>query len=214
MIRYGFSLICVLVSGLLVLGCNDSDRSKSFAPGFQITTTNLPNSSVGSVMSQSLTTQDGQAPYTWALAAGSLPQDVSLTQTGVLGGTVGSSGTFNFRVRVTDGVGSQAERDLVLLVSAQPVQWNAGSPFNTGTVGQQYGGNLNQSITGGTTPVTFTVVTGALPGGIALDETTGALTGAPTTAGNFSVSVRATSAPDPVTGGRSMAELGTFFLVN
>jgi len=206
--------VFLLLFGVGFLGCSDSDRSKSFPPGFQVTTTNLPTSSVGAVLSETLATQNGQAPYTWALASGSLPQGVGVSQTGVLGGNVGTSGSFSFRVRVTDGAGTQAERDLALLVTAQPVRWNAGSPFNPGTVGQQYGGNLNQSVTGGTAPITFSVVSGALPSGIMLDGTTGAVIGTPTTAGNFSVSVRAISAPDLVTGGRSQAEFGTFFLVN
>lgn len=207
----------LLLLGALVLGCNDSKRSNVIPPpaGFQVSTSSLPNGTDTRAYSTTLATANGQTPYTWAIISGSPPPGVTIGPTdGVLSGTVTSPGSYNFRVRVTDGDGEQAERDLTILVSAEPVAWNAGSPFNPGTVGAAYGGNLNQSITGGTAPVTFTVVQGALPPGITLDENTGFVSGTPTQAGTFSVSVRATSAPDPVTGVQAQAEKGTNFVVN
>lgn len=217
MIRFGLSALFSTFLGLLVMGCGDSGGSGgSSAPqgGIQVATANLTPTSAGATLATSLTEQNSVSPVTWSVVSGSLPSGVTLAPNGVLSGTVGSAGAFNFRVRVTDAKGAQAERDLTLLVSAQALQWNPGTPFNTGTVGQQYGGNLNQSLTGGTNPITFEIVQGALPPGIVLDPATGALTGTPTAAGNFSVSIRATSAPDPTTNGRTQAEKGTFFLVN
>ncbi|MGH9935773.1 MAG: putative Ig domain-containing protein, partial [Blastocatellia bacterium] len=54
----------------------------------------------------------------------------------------------------------------------------------------------NQTIaaTGGASPYNFSVSAGALPTGLTLNATTGALSGTPTTAGNYSFSVRVTDA--------------------
>lgn len=43
----------------------------------------------------------------------------------------------------------------------------------------------------GTKPITFTLLSGALPAGLTLDEETGAITGAPFTSGSFTITVRA-----------------------
>jgi len=46
------------------------------------------------------------------------------------------------------------------------------------------------TVTGGSPPYTWQIAGGALPGGIALNPTTGALIGAPTVSGNFSATVQ------------------------
>ncbi|QKZ14738.1 putative Ig domain-containing protein [Spirosoma sp. KUDC1026] len=50
------------------------------------------------------------------------------------------------------------------------------------------------TVTGGSSPYSFSVVEGSLPGGLSLDGGTGALSGTPTQAGSYSVIVRATDA--------------------
>ena len=207
--------VFLLLFGTCFLGCGDKSRSNYFPPGFQVTTTSLPNTSVGSVVSETITTQNGQAPYTWAVVSGALPPGLSLGMAdGVVGGTPTTAGTYNFRTRVTDGTGAQAERDLTLLVGSEPVEWNPGNPFNPGMVGQQFATNLNQAVTGGVSPITFQIVSGSLPPGLTLDESTGFVGGTPTTAGTFSVNIRAISSPDPVTSAASQAELGTSITIN
>jgi hypothetical protein len=60
------------------------------------------------------------------------------------------------------------------------------------TVGTPY--NQTVSASGGTGPYTFAVSSGALPGGLILNAATGAITGTPTTAATFTVSITATDA--------------------
>lgn len=217
MVRSSAVFACVFLSGLIVVGCGDSKRSNAFAslpPGLQITTSSLPNGNAGSAYNQTLEATNGQAPYTWAVISGSLPSGLDLdTASGLVSGTPTTSGSSSFRTRVTDGAGTRSERDFLILVGAAPVQWNPGAGLNPGTVGQQYGTNLNQSVSGGTQPITFEVVQGALPPGITLTQA-GFLSGTPTQAGSYQITFRATSAPDPSTGARSQADLGTTFVVN
>ena len=61
-----------------------------------------------------------------------------------------------------------------------------------GTAGVAY--NQIVTATGGTAPYTFTVSAGALPPGLALNGSTGAITGSPTTPGTFNFSITATDA--------------------
>jgi len=218
MIRSGLVLAFLLISGLAFLGCGDSGGSSFTAPpngsGFQITTTGFPTATVGEVVSASISTANGQAPYTYAVVAGGLPPTVGLNNTnGTLSGTVTTAGSFDFTMRVTDGSGAQAERALTWEVSDPPVEWNPGFTFPSGTVNQQYVLNLNQAVSGGTQPLTFAVVSGSLPQGLTLTSD-GLLSGTPTSAGTESVIVSVTSSPDPGTGTRSQAQYGGDITIN
>ena len=55
------------------------------------------------------------------------------------------------------------------------------SPLTNGIVGTAYSQTL--AATGGTTPYTWSITTGILPAGLALNASSGAITGTPTTAG-------------------------------
>ncbi len=61
-----------------------------------------------------------------------------------------------------------------------------------GTVGTPY--NQTVSASGGTSPYTFSVSSGALPTNLVLNSATGAITGTPTTAGTFTFTITATDA--------------------
>lgn len=67
-----------------------------------ITTTSLPNASVGVAYSQSLTATGGEGTLVWSIVSGSLPSGLSLSSAGVISGTPTSSGTSNFTVQVED----------------------------------------------------------------------------------------------------------------
>lgn len=68
----------------------------------EITTTSLPNGSVGVAYSQSLAATGGEGTLVWSVASGSLPAGLSLSSAGVISGTPTTGGTSNFTVQVED----------------------------------------------------------------------------------------------------------------
>ena len=75
----------------------------SITPGVAVTTTKLPDVTVGQAYHGSLAAAGGKQPYHWKLASGSLPSGLSLTaNTGAISGMPTTTGTFAFTVRVTD----------------------------------------------------------------------------------------------------------------
>jgi len=78
-----------------------------------------------------------------------------------------------------------------LTVQAAPLVITTTS-MPTGTVRVAYSATL--LATGGTTPYTWSVANGSLPGGLALNAATGALTGTPTNTGTFTFTARVSDA--------------------
>lgn len=71
----------------------------------------LPNGTVGTAYSQTITASGGTSPYTFAKTAGTLPTSLTLTSGGLLSGTPSATGTYSFTVTATDSAthtGSQA----------------------------------------------------------------------------------------------------------
>jgi hypothetical protein len=83
----------------------------------------------------------------------------------------------------------------LLTVQAQAVAITTTSLPN-GVANAAYSATLTAS--GGTPPYTWSIASGALPTGLALNATSGAITGTPTTAGAFSFTAQATDAGSPV----------------
>ena len=79
------------------------------ATALAITTTSLPNGSVGQAYSQSLVASGGTLPYSWSLASGALPAGLSLNAgTGAIIGTPTTAATSNFTVQVLDSANPAA----------------------------------------------------------------------------------------------------------
>jgi hypothetical protein len=156
--------------------------------------TTLPNATVAAAYSQTITATGGNGgPYTFAVTAGALPAGLTLATTGALTGTPTAGGTFNFTVTATDSspapgpfTGTQA----YTLVVNPPTLVLPPTTLPGGTTGVAYTASLTPA-TGGTSPYTYAVTAGALPGGIAMSNA-GAFTGTPTAAGSFNFTVTAT----------------------
>ena len=91
-------------------------------PALAVTTTGLPEATVGSPYQATLAAFGGQPPYDWSLTAGALPAGLVLnTVSGTVSGTSASPGTADFTARVTDALGATA--DAALSLTVQPARF-------------------------------------------------------------------------------------------
>ncbi len=110
--------------------------------------------------------------------------------TGAITGTPTATGTANFTVRVADSLGISASKALSIEVVDHPDITT--TSLAAVTVGQSV--STAVAATNGTTPYTWSVSTGALPAGLTLNPSTGAITGTPTGAETASFTVKVTDA--------------------
>lgn len=151
-----------------------------------ITTTTFPDGVTGTAYSATVAAS-GTPAISYAVSAGALPAGVTLDPaTGALSGTPTAPGTFTFTLTATNSAGSDSHAYTVVV--RQPPQ------VTTTTLpdGVTLTGYAASVVATGTAPITYVVTAGSLPPGIVLGAS-GALTGTPTTAGTFTVTVTATN---------------------
>jgi hypothetical protein len=163
-------------------------------PPLVISTTSLANGIVNAAYSATLAATGGTPPYTaWSVSAGSLPPGLTLhSATGVIDGTPTSYGTFDFTVQVTDSTTPplNTTKSFTVVIAPPPIVISTTS-LPGGVVNSVYPGATLEA-TGGASPITWAVTTGALPAGLTLNNATGVISGTPTAAGTFDFTVTAT----------------------
>jgi hypothetical protein len=162
-----------------------------------VTTPSLPDAAIGQAYTSPALTASGGTVSSWSLASGTLPAGLTLASNGVISGTPTQSGTFSFAVQA-NGSPNNDTRPLSIFVLA-PLELQsltgAKAPTSGWTSKAAVGAALTTGVTavGGRGPYAFASA-GALPPGVTLNPTTGAITGAGTTAGRYSSTVTVTDA--------------------
>src|SRR4029079_2963375 len=72
------------------------------APALTVSTSSLPNGTVGAAYGQTLSATGGTGGYSWSVTNGSLPAGLSLAADGTISGTPTATGPSNFTVQVKD----------------------------------------------------------------------------------------------------------------
>jgi hypothetical protein len=104
-----------------------------------VTTTSLPNGTIGLNYSATLTNSGGLAPFTWTITTGTLPAGLSLNaSSGAIFGTpTGPPGPFPITVQVTDADSNTATAPLTLTIVGR-LQGNFAFSFNGFDNGQPF----------------------------------------------------------------------------
>jgi hypothetical protein len=129
----------------------------------------------------------GGGSQVWSVGSGSLPGGLSLSNTGLLSGTPTTAGDYTFSVKVTDG--TRTDTETYTLSVAEELKINQATA-SAGEVGLPY--QLSPQATGGKPAYTWSLTSGTLPAGLTLDTATGAISGRPTAAGAFPVTLAVT----------------------
>jgi hypothetical protein len=158
-----------------------------------ITTTSLPAGNVGQPYSRTIQATGGTQPFSWSIAAGSLPQNLGFNfQTGLISGTPTAVGTSAFTVRVTDTTGQADTQSLSILINPSgPPNITSTSPLPGATVGLPYSQSLTAA--GGTGSLVWSRTAGSLPTNLTLNSA-GIISGTPTNAGTSTFTLRVTDA--------------------
>lgn len=172
------------------------------ATGFQVAITNgsapvtvsitsdaqRPAGRVGTPYSDGLQATGGNGAITWSVTGGGLPPGLALSSAGVVAGTPGQAGTFQYTATASSG-GASASRTFTVTIAPQFVVTSAGAR-PAGVVGTAYADTLQ--VGGAPGPVAWATTGGALPPGLALSAA-GVVSGTPTQAGSFGFTVTAAS---------------------
>ena len=183
----GFNFAIQVTDALQVTA--SSALSITVAPQLQITSpAALPSATMATPYNRTLTASGGTPPYVWSVAGGALPTGLSLNaSSGTINGVPGAAGSFSFTVQVKDSAGIVASSFLSLTVSSRPAIVTA-SPLAPGVTGTAY--QLSLSGSGGTPPYQWSLLAGALPAGLSLDPSSGAIGGKPSAPGHASFTVQ------------------------
>jgi hypothetical protein len=166
-------------------------------PNIATTNTDLA-SQVGATYLVTLKVTGGIPPYTWSLTSGTLPSCLTLNaSTGVISGTVTAAcaGSYDLTFEVTDsGTPNKltATESLTIVINGAPAIVLPASIQATAVAGTAYTASV--AATGGAGALTYSITSGTLPAGLALNASTGAITGTPTTAGASTFTIKAADA--------------------
>jgi len=159
--------------------------------GFRITSTMLSDATVGSPYTATMMATGGQAPYAFQAFAG-VPSWMRVSGDGSISGTPTQTGHHEISVSVFDSsMTPQSVEGLVVIevVAGGPLGMDSTQgDFISGVVGQNY--DVEVRAHGGTTPYTFSIGTGSLPSGLALNGNR--VQGQPSSAGNSTFELRVT----------------------
>jgi hypothetical protein len=161
-------------------------------PALSITTSGLPEATVGAAYSTTLSASGGSGAKTWTVAAGSLPAGLSLSSNGVMSGTPTAPGTASFTAKVSAG-GASSQRQFSLgvaagLAIAAPVTKVAEVAIPL---------TIELNATGGSAPYRWELTQGSLPTHVGFignqgNGSTAMIKGVPANSGSFPLTFRVT----------------------
>jgi len=157
-----------------------------------------PSGTVGTPYSAAPCTASGGAtPYTWSWS-GRTPPGLSInSSSGAVSGTPTTAGSYPVTVTVTDSstpTRQTASQQFTIIINPSGLTVACTAPAS-GTVGTSYSA-APCTTSGGATPYTWSW-SGTIPPGLSINSSSGAVSGTPTTAGSYPVTVTVTDSSTP-----------------
>ncbi len=163
-------------------------------PAVAITSTSpLAQGTEGVAYSNPLAVTGGVPPYTWSITLGSLQTGLSLSAAGVISGTPTTASTITPTFHVADSAAGSDSKILSLTTVCPAFGVSSTSPLPVATQNQLY--SFTFTKTGGAGSVAWTAT--GVPTGLALNSSTGVLSGTPTGSGTSTINVTATDSCSP-----------------
>jgi lipoprotein-anchoring transpeptidase ErfK/SrfK len=157
----------------------------------KISTPSLPNGAVNVSYNATLTADGGVVPYIWSIDKGTLPAELSLDPvTGIIAGVPTASGDFTFTAKVSDNstpIKSDTQRYTITIAANETLIITT---MNIADGVEEIAYNATIVALGGTLPYTWSIASGNLPDGLAMDTASGVISGTPTKKGNYNFTVR------------------------
>jgi hypothetical protein len=153
----------------------------------------LPLAVVGAFYNQSLQVA-GPSPVVWSVISNVPPPGLVLYTTGSLAGVPTASGAFDFTLQVTGGDPVQTATQSFHVVVNGPLTITTAANLPSATVSSAYSAQM--AATGGVPPYNWAILGAGLPPGLSLSAS-GALTGTPTSPGNFIFTVQVSDSFNP-----------------
>ena len=149
-----------------------------------VTGETLPSAQEGEEYSQTLM---ADASATWSITAGKLPTGLALSSTGEISGTPSETGAFSFTVLAVSGT-LTARKDFTLNVI--PALVITTESLTSGREGSVYSVTLTAEPYSSST-TSWYKISGDLPAGMALNQSTGTISGTPSEHGTFTFRIAA-----------------------
>jgi hypothetical protein len=151
----------------------------------------LPSGTTGVPYGAAVAASGGVPPYNWSVKAGQLPPGLAADNAGNVVGVPTRAGIYSFTLQASDAAGTTAAAAFTVTIIS-----NLGvvtpPTLASGSAGAAYQATLAAS--GGTPPYSWSLISGTLPNGLALNGASGMIGGTPTQVGTFTVGVRVTDA--------------------
>lgn len=109
------TFLCIFLGGLLCATAKAAD--------VKITTSSLPQGTMGVAYSATVNTMGGSVPFTWSVSSGALPPGLGLTpssntRSAIVCGTPTTSGTYNFSISVKGHGGHTSTASYSVVIAA------------------------------------------------------------------------------------------------